>query len=82
MKLYQVDEFVAWLNSKGVRELALKNAFTKWWSHIAPGMRKRLSVCDVANSEERQTKFAVGSERECQTPRSPPFDKSQDDGWT
>jgi bromodomain adjacent to zinc finger domain protein 1A len=39
-----VDEFVAWLNPKGVRELALKNAMTKWWTHIAPGMRKRAAV--------------------------------------
>lgn len=42
--LRQVDEFVGWLNPKGVRELALKNALTKWWTHIAPGMRKRASV--------------------------------------
>jgi len=44
----EVDEFVAWLNPKGVRELALKNAFTKWWNHIAPGMRKRLSDLNVS----------------------------------
>jgi len=41
----QLDEFLAWLNPKGVRELALKNSLTKWWCHIAPGMRKRISVC-------------------------------------
>ncbi|EPQ60860.1 hypothetical protein GLOTRDRAFT_135465 [Gloeophyllum trabeum ATCC 11539] len=39
----EVDEFVAWLNPKGVRELALKNAFTKWWPHINPGIRKRMA---------------------------------------
>ncbi|KAI0732314.1 chromatin remodeling complex protein [Fomitopsis betulina] len=39
--LEELDEFVAWLNPKGVRELALKNAFSKWWSHLAPGMRRR-----------------------------------------
>ncbi|KAG9314516.1 chromatin remodeling complex protein [Chiua virens] len=44
----EVDEFVAWLNPKGVRELALKNAITKWWNHIAPGMRKRLSDLNVS----------------------------------
>ncbi|EIN13512.1 hypothetical protein PUNSTDRAFT_48465 [Punctularia strigosozonata HHB-11173 SS5] len=37
----EVEQFIAWLNPKGVRELALKNAMTKWWTHIAPGMRKR-----------------------------------------
>ncbi|KAI9062985.1 chromatin remodeling complex protein [Trametes sanguinea] len=37
----EVREFVDWLNPKGVRELALKNAFTKWWNHISPGMRRR-----------------------------------------
>ncbi|KAH0838447.1 chromatin remodeling complex protein [Lanmaoa asiatica] len=46
-ELEEVDEFVAWLNPKGVRELALKNAFAKWWNHIAPGMRKRLSDLNV-----------------------------------
>jgi bromodomain adjacent to zinc finger domain protein 1A len=40
----QVEDFVAWLNPKGNRELALKNALTKWWPHIAPGIRKRLGV--------------------------------------
>ena len=35
---------MAWLNPKGHRELALKNMLTKWWSHIAPGIRKRISV--------------------------------------
>lgn len=40
----QLDELVAWLNPKGVRELALKNILTKWWPHIAPGIRKRITV--------------------------------------
>lgn len=40
-----MDEFVAWLNPKGVRELALKNALTKWWELLAPGVRKRTAVC-------------------------------------
>lgn len=39
-----MDEFVAWLNPKGVRELALKNTLTKWWPHIGPGVRRRTSV--------------------------------------
>lgn len=42
--LEEVQEFVAWLNPKGVRELNLKNQFTKWWNHIAPGMRRRAAV--------------------------------------
>ncbi|KAH9944458.1 chromatin remodeling complex protein [Epithele typhae] len=37
----EVQEFMAWLNPKGVRELNLKNALTKWWNHIGPGMRRR-----------------------------------------
>lgn len=44
----QLDEFLAWLNPKGVRELALKNSFIKWWSHIAPGMRKRISDLNIS----------------------------------
>ncbi|KAG2368257.1 hypothetical protein BDR07DRAFT_1605599 [Suillus spraguei] len=44
----ELDEFLAWLNPKGVRELALKNSFIKWWSHIAPGMRKRVSDLNVS----------------------------------
>jgi len=42
-----VDQFVAWLNPKGIRELALKNALAKWWPHIGPGMRRR--AADLAN---------------------------------
>lgn len=42
-----IDEYVAWLNPKGVRELALKNALAKWWQHIAPGVRKR--TADLAS---------------------------------
>jgi bromodomain adjacent to zinc finger domain protein 1A len=40
----QIDEFAAWLNPKGLREVQLKNQLTKWWPHIAPGMRKRHAV--------------------------------------
>lgn len=40
----QVEEYLAWLNLKGNRELALKNALVKWMDHILPGMRKRYSV--------------------------------------
>ncbi|KAI0321703.1 chromatin remodeling complex protein [Amylostereum chailletii] len=40
-EIEEIDEFAAWLNPKGNRELALRNALTKWWPHIAPGMRKR-----------------------------------------
>lgn len=47
----QVDQFVAWLNPKGVRELALKNTFTKWWPHIGPGMRRRTSVSNYLSME-------------------------------
>jgi len=41
--LEEVDEFTAWLNPKGNRELALRNNLTKWWPHIIPGIRKRLA---------------------------------------
>ncbi|KAG1755110.1 chromatin remodeling complex protein [Suillus paluster] len=44
----ELDEFLAWLNPKGVRELALRNSFTKWWSHVAPGMRKRISDLNIS----------------------------------
>lgn len=39
-----MDEFVAWLNPKGVRELALKNALAKWWDLLGAGARKRNAV--------------------------------------
>ena len=40
----QVEELVAWLNTKGIRENALKNNTAKWMSHITSGIRKRLTV--------------------------------------
>ncbi|KAA1468659.1 hypothetical protein DENSPDRAFT_857445 [Dentipellis sp. KUC8613] len=46
--LEEVDEFTAWLNPKGNREIALRNTFTKWWPHIAPGIRKRLADLNVS----------------------------------
>ncbi|TFK40993.1 ATP-utilizing chromatin assembly and remodelling N-terminal-domain-containing protein [Crucibulum laeve] len=46
--LDELDEFVAWLNPKGHRELALKTALSKWWVHITAGMRKRLADLNVS----------------------------------
>lgn len=40
----QVEALLNWLNGKGVRELALKNAIAKWRGYIMAGCRKRLSV--------------------------------------
>lgn len=40
----QVEELVAWLNTKGIRENALKNGMTKWMAHITSGIRKRQTV--------------------------------------
>jgi bromodomain adjacent to zinc finger domain protein 1A len=54
----QVDDFTAWLNPKGNRELALRNTLTKWWQHIVPGIRKRLSVSLLGIS-----KVAAGLDR-------------------
>ncbi|KAF5374801.1 hypothetical protein D9758_000115 [Tetrapyrgos nigripes] len=45
--LDELEEYVAWLNSKGHRELALKQSLTRWWVHITAGVRKR--TADVAN---------------------------------
>ncbi|KAJ4486334.1 chromatin remodeling complex protein [Lentinula aciculospora] len=38
----ELDEFIAWLNPKGQREIALKQALSKWWIHISAGIRRRL----------------------------------------
>ncbi|TFY79366.1 hypothetical protein EWM64_g4644 [Hericium alpestre] len=46
--LEEMDEFTAWLNPKGNRELALRNTLTKWWPHIAPGIRKRQADLNVS----------------------------------
>ncbi|KAH7915371.1 chromatin remodeling complex protein [Hygrophoropsis aurantiaca] len=45
--LEEIEELLAWFNPKGVRELALKNVFTKWWNHIAPGVRKRIADLNI-----------------------------------
>jgi len=39
----QVEELVVWLNTKGIRENALKNNMTKWMSRITSGIQKRLT---------------------------------------
>ncbi|KAL0950970.1 hypothetical protein HGRIS_007718 [Hohenbuehelia grisea] len=45
--LEELDEFVAWLNPKGHREIALKTAFTKWWVHVTAGIKKRSADLNV-----------------------------------
>ncbi|GAA6007157.1 hypothetical protein JCM10207_001527 [Rhodosporidiobolus poonsookiae] len=37
----ELDALIAWLNSKGTRELALKNAIAKWRPRILAGAEKR-----------------------------------------
>ncbi|KAJ7783454.1 chromatin remodeling complex protein [Mycena maculata] len=43
----ELDEFVAWLNPKGHREVALKSVLTKWWPHITSGLRRRIADVNV-----------------------------------
>ncbi|KAJ7786002.1 chromatin remodeling complex protein [Mycena metata] len=43
----ELDEFVAWLNPKGHREVALKSVLTKWWPHITSGLRRRITDINV-----------------------------------
>ncbi|KAE9410920.1 hypothetical protein BT96DRAFT_870719 [Gymnopus androsaceus JB14] len=38
----ELEEFLAWLNPKGQREIALKQALTRWWIHISAGVKRRL----------------------------------------
>ncbi|KAF8349915.1 chromatin remodeling complex protein [Amanita rubescens] len=46
-ELEELDEFFAWLNPKGHREIALKTALTKWWTHLTAGVRKRISDLNI-----------------------------------
>lgn len=73
----QVDEFTGWLNPKGNRELALRNTLTKWWPHIVPGIRKRLSVRQlvvlpylVREGLSFGRHLTPGPEQYCETSRS------------
>ncbi|KAJ3788947.1 chromatin remodeling complex protein [Lentinula aff. detonsa] len=43
----ELEEFIAWLNPKGHRELALKQAVSKWWIHISAGIRRRMQDLSV-----------------------------------
>ncbi|CAE7191906.1 unnamed protein product [Rhizoctonia solani] len=40
----QIDDFIAWLNPKGTRELHLKNALAKWGEPLMAAVGKRSSV--------------------------------------
>ncbi|KAF7306668.1 hypothetical protein MIND_00458400 [Mycena indigotica] len=60
-----LEEFLAWLNPKGQREVALKGVLTKWWPHITSGARRR--VADLSASaripearRSTRTKSAAG----------------------
>ncbi|KXN89866.1 Imitation switch two complex protein 1 [Leucoagaricus sp. SymC.cos] len=39
----ELEEYLAWLNTKGHREVALKTALTKWRVPITAGMKKRIA---------------------------------------
>ncbi|KAJ7130061.1 chromatin remodeling complex protein [Mycena crocata] len=43
----ELDEFVAWLNPKGHREITLKSVLIKWWPHITSGLRRRVADINV-----------------------------------
>lgn len=43
-EVQEIEEFISWLNPKGHRELALKNALGKWIDHITAGVKRRLAV--------------------------------------
>ncbi|KAJ7102222.1 chromatin remodeling complex protein [Mycena belliarum] len=43
----ELDEFLAWLNPKGHREVALKSVLSKWWPHITSGLRRRIADVNV-----------------------------------
>ncbi|KAJ2918942.1 hypothetical protein MD484_g1379, partial [Candolleomyces efflorescens] len=53
----EVDDFLAWLNPKGQRELALKNTITRWLPHIAAGMKKRIMdlTSNAKNTDTRRS---------------------------
>ncbi|KAF9056339.1 chromatin remodeling complex protein [Panaeolus papilionaceus] len=63
-ELEELDAFVSWLNPKGHRELALKTALTKWWTHITGGMRKRIadinSNAKLPDARRSSRKTALG----------------------
>jgi len=62
----EVEAFVAWLNPKGHRELALKTALTKWWVHITAGMRRRLAdiytTSKIPDARRSSRKSASGND--------------------
>jgi len=60
----QVEELVAWLNTKGIRENAFKNNMTKWMVHIVPGIRKRLADMNAPQKapEARRSSRSKGAQ--------------------
>jgi len=64
--LEELEAFVAWLNPKGHRELALKTALTKWWVHITAGMRRRLAdiytTSKIPDARRSSRKSASGND--------------------
>jgi len=60
----QVEELVAWLNTKGIRENALKNSLAKWMAHITSGIRKRLTDMNAPHKvqEARRSSRSKGAQ--------------------
>ncbi|KAK7058808.1 hypothetical protein VNI00_001432 [Paramarasmius palmivorus] len=66
----ELDEFVAWLNPKGHRELALKTALGKWWIHITAGIRRRLADVN-ANTKQPEARRSTRTKANYDVSREP-----------
>ncbi|KDQ09270.1 hypothetical protein BOTBODRAFT_58767 [Botryobasidium botryosum FD-172 SS1] len=64
----QAEEYLAWLNAKGNRELSLKNTLVKWWDHILPGMRKRHAELATNNRPVERRSLRAKANDLCREP--------------
>ena len=53
----QIEQLIAWLNMKGLRELATRNSILKWKRYIVEGAKSRQS--DLLQGLEAETNGTV-----------------------
>ncbi|BGO94315.1 hypothetical protein NBRC10512_002764 [Rhodotorula toruloides] len=75
----QLDSLIAWLNSKGTRELALKTAIQKWRPLITAGAEQRRY--DAANPELPRYEAPPGKRRASRKDRQEPEPDRTYMGW-
>lgn len=58
----EIEDLIGWFNVKGHRELALKNALTRWLDHILAGIKRRQAVCAACLDSSASVSYSLAQD--------------------